>query len=139
MRDNGFSLLEAIVASAILIAGILSLAQLVAASSRATAASGVRSLAAVLVVDKMEQLRALRWTVDDAGAPVSDPQLATSPADALERDVPGYVDAPAGWTRRWSVQPLPSDPLDTIVLQIRVVGTGGAEARMATVRTRRAN
>jgi len=139
VRDNGFSLVETLVASAILITGIVSLAQLVVVSSRARAAAGARSLAALLVVDKIERLRALPWTVDDAGAPVSAPELGVSPADALERDVPGYVDAPGGWPRRWSVQPLPSDPADTLVVQVRVVTPGGADVRMATVRTRRAD
>lgn len=141
MRANGFSLLEAVVASAILITGVASLAQLVVAASRARAGAGAHSHAAVFVVDKMEELRALRFTVDADGAPVSDPRLAPSPADALERDTPGYADAPDGFARRWSVQPLRSDPLDTLVLQVRVTASGGVpggtDVRMTTVRTRR--
>lgn len=139
MREDGFSLLEAVVASAILITGVFSLAQLVVSTSRAAAASDARSLAAMLVIDKMEQLRGLRWTVDAGGLPANDPGLAPSPGDALERDAPGYADAPGGCTRRWLVQPLPSDSTDTLVLQVRVITPGGAEARMTTVRTRQAN
>ena len=128
MRDNGFSLVETVVATAMLITGIASLAQLVVVSSRARAAAGAQSLAALLVVDKIEQLRVVPWT-----------NLAISSADALERDEPGYADRPGGWTRRWSVQPLPSDPLDTLVVQVRVVAPAGADVRMTTVRTRHAD
>ena len=139
MRAKGFSVIEAVVASAILIVGLGSLAQLFVTSTRATGAAGARSQAAILAADKMEQLRTLAWTVDPAGLPASDPALSASPSDALDRDVVGFSDQPGGWTRRWSVQPLAASPADTIVVQVRVVAPGGAEARMTTVRTRRAN
>jgi hypothetical protein len=139
VRAHGFSVIEAVIASAILITGLASLAQLFVASTRATGAAGMRSMAAILAVDKMEQLRVLAWTVDHAGLSVSDSGLSASPPDALDRDVAGFSDRPNGWTRRWSVQPLPANPGDTIVVQVRVITPGGEEARMTTVRTRRAN
>lgn len=63
--------------------------------------------------------------------------LAASPADSLEQNTVGYVDyldadgkwvgtgtnpAPAtAYVRRWSVQPLPANPNNTLVLQVRVM------------------
>ena len=124
----------------------------------------------------MEQLRSLAWSVDASGAAVSDTStdltatpersgggvgLSPSPGRALDRDTPGYVDfldaagevLPAGsqltpaFIRRWSVDPLPSNPVNTLVLQVRVVrGGAGAsarrlpdEARLTTVKTRKAS
>ncbi len=63
--------------------------------------------------------------------------LSASPASSLHRTAAGYVDyldadgrwvgtgsgPPAGtyYVRRWSVQPLPENPNNTLVLQVRVV------------------
>jgi type II secretory pathway pseudopilin PulG len=91
----------------------------------------------------------------------ADPAAATgsglnpSPSDALEENTPGYVDfldangqyvgtgvtAPgsAAFIRRWSIRPLPTNPNNTLVLQVLVtpvsnegsrVDTGGPRQRM---------
>ena len=66
--------------------------------------------------------------------------LSPSPATALQANSSGYVDyvdafgntvgsggsnAPSGavYTRRWSVDPLPTDPNNTVVLQVLVFRT----------------
>jgi prepilin-type N-terminal cleavage/methylation domain-containing protein len=95
--------------------------------------------------------------------------LAPSPTAALQENTSGYVDyvdrvgnkvgtggtsAPSDglWTRRWSITPLPTNPNNTIILQVLVTpasrnrGTAdqGAvarlpdEARLITVKTRKA-
>lgn len=95
--------------------------------------------------------------------------LAPSPAAALQENTSGYVDyvdrfgakvgtggtsppSDALWTRRWSITPLPTNPNNTIVLQVLVTparrnrGTAdqGAvarlpeEGRLITVKTRKA-
>lgn len=62
--------------------------------------------------------------------------LAVSPADSLDRNTAGYVDfvdatgrwvgtgttppASAAFVRRWSVEALPADPPDTLILQVFV-------------------
>lgn len=95
--------------------------------------------------------------------------LSPSPANTLQQNVPGWVDyidqygntlgggaggPPANtvYVRRWSVEPLPTNPNNTLILQaltFRVGGprdTAGAagagnrlpeEARMSTVKTRK--
>lgn len=138
MSDRGFSLLEAIVATAIVTSGLMALAQLTILATRANAASRAAATATMLAVDKMEQLRACAWTVDVAGLPVSDAALQSSPSGTLDADVDGFFDRVPGWTRRWSVTPLPSNA-ETLVLQVRVVGRRGEESRLTTARTRRAN
>ena len=138
MPPRGFTTAEAVVALSLLVAILASLGQAVFSATRATTRAAARSTAVILALDKMEQLRALKWTIDAGGAPVSDPALASSPADALQRDVAGYMDARAGYVRRWTVRPL-SGSADTLVLVVRVIARGGVEAQVATVRTRRGN
>ncbi len=96
--------------------------------------------------------------------------LNPSPADSLERNTPGFVDfldpdgtwvgtgtTPPGtamYVRRWSIQPLPTNPNNTLVLQVLVsplateasrVATGDTRTRMVTdallmtVKTRKAS
>jgi type II secretory pathway pseudopilin PulG len=93
--------------------------------------------------------------------------LGPSPEGALRQNTPGYCDflgrnanslgggttPPAGavYLRRWSVEPLPTDPNDTLVLQVlvtRLRNRGAAdaagvtrlpdEARLVSVKTRKA-
>ena len=105
--NSGFSLVEVLVASAILVTALVSFVELFGASLRATAAARSGTEAMMLAVQKMEQLRSLIWTYDDAGAPVSDftadttmsPErpsggtgLSPSPSDVLGRSTDGYVD-----------------------------------------------
>ena len=118
---------------------------------------------------------------DGEGLPVSDtstnlsvdPPSATgsglnpSPASSLGENTPGYVDyldtngtyvgtgatppGGAAYIRRWSIQPLPTNPNNTIVLQVLVTpisneairGTGafqrlGGDALLVSVKTRKA-
>jgi hypothetical protein len=81
------------------------------------------------------------------------PGLQPSPGDTLTASVPFYVDyldaygrwagrggtVPAGtvYTRRWSVQPLPSDPGNVLVLQVVVTTRAGDDSRLLTLKARR--
>ncbi len=103
----GFSLLEALVATTILTVAVSALAGLSAMATRANDDAGAMSVATILAGQKMEQLRALAWGFDAAGAPVADTTtdttvvpprssggtgLSSSDGGALERNVPGYCD-----------------------------------------------
>ena len=181
-REGGFSLVEVLVATGLLTASLVTLAQLFALSTRSNIASRSTTYAAVLAQQKMEELRALTWGFDLAGLPISDTStntavspeqpnggtgLSPSPATALNENTNGYVDyidqfgaklgtggvtPPSGaiYTRRWSVQPLPTNPNNTLVLQVLVTrnfNRGAAdqgavarlpeEARLVTVKTRK--
>lgn len=73
--------------------------------------------------------------------------LNPSPADSLERNATGFVDyldaggayvgtgptpvASAVYIRRWSIQPLPTNPNNTLVLQVLVTPVSSEAARVA--------
>jgi prepilin-type N-terminal cleavage/methylation domain-containing protein len=103
----GFSLLEVLIATAILTIGATSVAQLAAIAGRANTIAGSTTTAALLAQAKMEQLRGLAWALDAQGVSVSDfasdisaepatptggVGLTPSPADALANNEPGYCD-----------------------------------------------
>jgi prepilin-type N-terminal cleavage/methylation domain-containing protein len=106
-RQRGFSLIEILVAIALLIIMAVSLAHLFSVGRQANDRARVLSVASVLAAEKMEQLRSLSWSFDVTGMPSSDTSadvtssperptggggLRPSPADALDRNVDGYCD-----------------------------------------------
>lgn len=162
---GGFSLLETLVATTVLTVAVGGLAQLFILATRANRSAGATTHAVLLAQQKMEQLRSLTWRFEDDGSPSSDAGLAPSPVNALDANASGYCDAVdrfgrvldggvaggAAFFRRWSIEPLPSNPGNTIVLQVRVVRAAAAspgrlaasarvadEARLVSVRTRKA-
>ncbi len=103
----GFSLVETLVATALLATAVVSLAQLAGLAARGNVRSRNTTYAAVLAAQKLEELRALAWHVDAQGVAVSDlttdttvtPEaseggtgLAPSPATALLNNTDGWVD-----------------------------------------------
>jgi len=111
---RGFSLVEVLVAVGVLAAAVLSLAQLFAAATMATASARDTGEAAVLAWQKVEQLRSLAFGTDAAGLPITDtttdvaaaPErpaggsgLGASPAGVLARDTPGHVDFLDAWAQ----------------------------------------
>jgi prepilin-type N-terminal cleavage/methylation domain-containing protein len=179
--ERGFSLVEVLVATAVLSVALVSLAQLFAIATKANTSSRSTTIAAVLAEQKMEQLRSLTWGFDTIGLPFSDistdlsvvpetpiggPGLSPSPAGTLSQNTTGFVDyvdafgrwvgtgaqPPAGtiYIRRWSVEPLPTNPNNTLVLQVLVTrnrARGAAddgavsrlpdEARLVSLKTRK--
>ena len=146
----GFSLVEALVAAGLIVTALASLAEIVALSAESTRASR-RSMAATMAATaKIEQLRALAWTFDGEGTPVSDfttdtgttpPRsqggrgLSSSPPGTLEAAVPGWVDyvdeagaplgsgsdRPPGAVFMRRWATRPLDLVDTIVIEVCVV------------------
>lgn len=174
---RGFSLAETIVATGILATALVASAFLFALSARTNLQAKTTTFATVLAQEKMEQLRGLTWGTDELGLPVSDfttnlavdPPTATgagltpSPENALADNVANYVDytdangatvasTAAMYVRRWSIEPLPTNPNNTLVLQVFVFKSAsrpddGAdnfiermpdEARLISVKTRKA-
>ena len=115
LRNNdGFSLLEALIASVILATAILSLAQLLILATIATASAGRTTDAALLAEQKIEELRA-------------------SSSVALEE--PSSDSPRPGFAREWSVSALPSDPDHVALIQV-VVRAAGRATYMAALKTR---
>ena len=131
---KGFSLVEVLVAMALVSTTAVGLAELFAVSSRVVLASRVDTVATFAAESKMAELRGLTWTYDPAGTglSVADADLAWSPSSTLAGNVDGfadYVDASGAslgtqptparvYVRRWSIRPLPSDPANALVLQV---------------------
>jgi prepilin-type N-terminal cleavage/methylation domain-containing protein len=178
--ERGFSLIETLVAIALLVTVAVSLAQLFSRGQQSNDRARAFSVAVVLAAEKMEQLRSLSWGFDLTGLPSSDrsadltasPErptggvgLRASPAGALDRNIDGYCDflnasgvslgggsSPplnAAYIRRWAVAPLPADPANGLIIQVRVVGGAAnavaasrpiaGEARLVSIRSRAAN
>lgn len=158
------TLIEVIVAIAIFATACLAAAHLVVWGMRTVHTAGASTVALAAAAAKMEELHTLPWRFDDSGARISDPGLAASPADALQRNAAGFadyldqqgqaagagIDAPPGaaYVRRWALRPLGAAPEDTLVIQVLVApltevaspnaraATGGAAAMLTTARSR---
>jgi Tfp pilus assembly protein PilV len=110
---RGFSLLDALIAAAVLASALLSLAQVIAFAIKTTAAAGRMTDGALLVSQKVEELRAASWGELQSGT--------DSPA--------------AGFTRVWTITPLAADPDNVAVLEVLVRAPGG-QTRMVALKTK---
>ena len=156
--ESGFSLLETLIATLLLAGGLLATAQMFALATTGNIAAQRSTYTATLAQEKMEQLRGLTWGFDVLGLPSQDYMtnisveppsnngvgLQPSPGNALSANVEGYVDyvdrtgnslgggpvAPANTTfvRRWSIEPLPTNPNNTLIFQVLVFALGDRPA-----------
>jgi type II secretory pathway pseudopilin PulG len=166
MRRSGIALLEVMVALALLASVISSLAGLFLLAARSNREARAATTMAVAAAQKMEQLRGLSWAFGPDGDDQADlttnisvwPEagggsgLRPSPPGTLASDVAGfvdYLDADGAWvgagsapprdslyTRRWSIEPLPDSPLDTLVLRVLVTHNAAAARRQAPTASR---
>jgi prepilin-type N-terminal cleavage/methylation domain-containing protein len=149
MHDRGFTLIEVLVALALLSVAALGGLQLVSMATGMMAQARRQSLAANLASARLEQLRSLRLAFDAAGLRVTDTStdltveppapggagLTPSGPAALDGDVRGYVDYLDGrgrWlgngpgpprgaalVRRWSIEPVDAGG-DLLAVQVLV-------------------
>ena len=126
-NDIGFSLVEVLIASTLLAIGLTAAMRLFASATATNAAARLVTQATILALDKMEQLRA---------ADMDDPAMGRSPPDALASDTEGFFDRPnPAFTRRWSIEPLPSYPDEGIVVRVVVLRTASpARAALEAIR-----
>lgn len=180
--ESGFTLIETMVATAMLAVALTALAQLFAISVANNAVAKNGTFASVLAAQKIEQIRSLTYGFDVLGLPMTDvttdiavsPEtptggkgLAPSITNTLQANTDGYVDyvnangvtlgggtvVPnnTAYIRRWMVEPLPTNPNNTLVIQVLVtrrrdrgtadigaVARAPEEARLITVKTRKA-
>lgn len=132
--EHGFSLVESLTACTLLTVGVLSVAHLFGVAAALNVSSRHATLAAVLAAQKLEELRAAverASGVDfiDARGGRLPPSGDVAPADTA------YV-------RRWTVDPLDVDPVNTTIVHVTVspvVGRGprSREVRLVSVWTRR--
>ena len=140
MKTAGFSLIEVLVATAVLTIGVASLAQLVVVSARANRIANTTSSALLLAERKMEEL-------------IVETNLSPSPPGALVVNTPGFIDyldtsgvslgvtsavppPGVGFICRWSIDPLPGSPANTLVFQVLVFNwpQHAGEARLVTAK-----
>lgn len=145
---RGFSLIETVVATGIVVTALAGIAQLLVLSAQLTRQASGSNAALIAAQDKLEALRAAAFRYDEAGAAVTDPALQPSPADVLSENTEPYVDwididgdvvdAPddAVWTRRWRVSSLGSGAPDAIAIEVCVLAERVPDVCLATVRTR---
>jgi prepilin-type N-terminal cleavage/methylation domain-containing protein len=108
-RTDGFSLIETLVAVAVLTVAVGALLHVAVKAVEADQQSRVTSLASVLAQQKLEELRGQALAGDTTG-------LALSPPGSLEGNAVGFSDmfdgsgrplppgAPGVYVRRWSIQ-----------------------------------
>lgn len=135
---RGFTLVETLVAAALIATAIVVFAHLVSLGARQSDSNRRASAAIVAAQSKLEELRAVTWTSTIQGN-----GLQPSPPGSLVQDIPGYVeylDEP-GFVRRWALSLFESADPDTLILQVCVFPRRSAEqqpeACVMTVRTRR--
>jgi type II secretory pathway pseudopilin PulG len=133
--SDGFTLVEAVVAAALVATAAVVLAQLVALGATQSASNRHAFEALVAAQSKLEELRSTTWSHAIPGSDV-----ALSPAGALFSDTPGYVDHRAMLARRWAVARLDPGDVNTLVITVCVFAINGRaaapEACVSTIRTR---
>ena len=155
---RGFTLLETLIATGLIVTAVAGLAQLFALSVRFTRDAGQFGVALVAAQDKLESLRSLAFGYDEGGGTLTDPALRVSPAHTLGGDVERYVDwldeggsvvsrvsgaAGAAYVRRWRVSDIAIDEPAAIAIDVCVYRLPGvnaepahADACLATIRVR---
>jgi prepilin-type N-terminal cleavage/methylation domain-containing protein len=144
LKDAGFSLIEVLVAAAVVAVGVASLAQLFVVSAHANRIATTTSVTLLLAEQKMEELLS-------AGPP-------GVPGDLRNQTYVDYLDpsgvslgisstSPQGtpppgtaYICRWSIAPLPDRPVTVVVIQVLVTPWPhfAGETRLVSVKTRRA-
>lgn len=153
--SSGFTLIESLIAMAILVTAFAGLAQVILHAGKTASDDWRRQVASTAAQSKLEWLRSRRLAFDANGTEVTDEALKDSPAGALERDVDGYHEvlddtgAPgepatghaAAFVRRWSVVSSRS-AISTVAIEVCVFlwpardGRESAEPCVGTIRAR---
>ena len=152
--SGGFTLLETLIATGLIVTAMAGLAQLFALSVRFTRDAGQFGVALVAAQDKLESLRSLTFGYDAGGEPLTDPELRVSPPQSLAADVERYVDwldergsvvggGSGAYVRRWRISEIAADEPEAIAIDVCVYRVPGANAEpaqadacLATIRVR---
>ena len=151
---RGFTLVETLIATSILVTALAGIAQLFVLSMQLTRGASASGSALVTAQQKLEALRGLAFRYDQAGAPVTAAELASSQAESLDQDIEGNVDwvddradsredpEGAAFVRRWRVSSLDGSA-DALAIEVCVftppassVSHLSAEVCLSAIRTR---
>ena len=113
--DTGVTLIEVLIATVILVVGLVGGAQLLAVSIQMHQLAAETTDATRLANTKLEELMKLNFAADPAI------QIAPVGLDPLTQNVPNYFDVPVAgvYTRRWHVQAGPT--ATTRLVTVRLV------------------
>jgi Tfp pilus assembly protein PilV len=144
LKADGFSLVEVLVATAVVMVGVASLAQLVVVSAHASRLAVTTSMTVLLAGEKMEAL-------------LGESAWIPSPPAALSTSMPGFVDyldsrgtslgvtsitppLETAYIRRWSIESLGDSPAPATVFQVLVIPWPSAfrQTRLVDVKTLKA-
>jgi prepilin-type N-terminal cleavage/methylation domain-containing protein len=131
--QSGFTLIEALVAIALLSVGLSSLVQLTSIAAASARSAVSLTTASRLAQGKMEEMRAGAW-------PEEQVLVCCEYLDARGQSLATGGDPPIGaaYVRRWSIDQLTLDPANARVLHVGVAPVrGAAEVSVVTVRARR--
>ena len=137
--DGGFTLIEVLIAMALIAVVVVGLAGLITLAVRVAQGAREQTLASILAAQKLEQLR----STPGSSGPM--------PGGSLDTSLPGYADwldergqlaggaGVAVYVRRWAVAPAPS--LSNVAVLSVLVSTVArdAQAPAGTPRARQAN
>lgn len=156
--DDGFTLIETVIATGVLVTALAGLAQLFALTARSTRDAGEQGAALSAAQDKIETLRSVAFGYGPLGGAITDPALALSGSGSLGADTDGFVDYLAAdgavtdvdadghgavWTRRWRIAPIDHFAPEALAIEVCVftypadgLAPLAAQVCLATVRTR---
>lgn len=153
--DAGFTLVEALVAAALLATLAAGFLPLLVQTRRFLEQSELVTVASMAAAARVEQLLAVPWEYDGEGMSSPAPVLAPSAGDSLGGNAAGFHDwiddngqtvddvspGMARLVRRWAIAPVPGATGDALAIEVCVfaaAATAGAQpvACVATVRVR---
>ena len=114
-REGGFTIIETVVAAAVLATALVALAQVSVVSTLAAARARDTTRATLAAAQKLEELRA-------------------GPYDAAPVDATDVVDG--RFLRRWTITPQPPRAVVAIAVEVSTPGRGIAPVRLETIRAR---
>lgn len=157
-KHDGFTLVETVVATGVLVTALAGLAQLFALSARSAQDAGNQSAALTAAQGQIEFMRSLVFSYGPAGEALTDAGLAPSGGGSISEDIRGFVDYldvagepvdvgqpghGAVWTRRWQMTPIDLFAPEALAIEVCVFpwpadGLAPLTARvcLATIRTR---
>jgi type II secretory pathway pseudopilin PulG len=156
--DPGFTLVETVVATGVLVTALAGVAQLFALSARSAQDAGNQGAALSAAQGQIEFLRSLAFSYGPLGEALTDDALSPAGGGSLAEDITGFVDyldatgepvdvgGPGHgvvWTRRWKVTPIDLFAPEALAIEVCVFPWPAdgqspltASACLATIRTR---
>ena len=135
---EGFSLVEVLVATALLASALASLGQVFTVATTASIDARNRTFETIFAAQKIEQFRASAFDDQEPGEFVEYLDIMGRMVDASAAD-----DGLPAYTRRWAIESLPADPVNTVVVSVTVSkyqpgdSTSRGAVRLVTLKTRK--